>query len=268
MTPALTFVGGGVMAEAMIHGILAHGLTGAESVRVVDVLPQRLEHLAAAHGVTVFEQLRDAVPGADVVVLAVKPQQIGEVGPALRNVLQPEQLVLSIAAGVTLGSLAGKLGHGPIVRAMPNTPAQIGQGITAWTATDQVSDAQHDLAAAVLGALGHEHYLEDEHHLDAVTAVSGSGPAYVFLFIEALIDAGVQAGLSRPVASDLAIQTVVGAALMLQQSGRHPADLRNGVTSPGGTTAAALAALERGGLRSAIGDAVAAARARSRELAD
>ena len=167
---------------------------------------------------------------------------------------------------MSIGTLRAVLGERPVVRLMPNTPAQIGEGVSVWTATPDCTAEQRAQARAMFGALGEEVYVDDEAYLDMATALSGSGPGYVFLFIEALIDAGVRIGLARAVAEKLALQTVKGSALYAQRSGQHLAALRNAVTSPGGTTAAGLHQLERGGLRAAIEDAVAAAYERSRQL--
>ncbi len=267
-TPVLGFTGGGVMAEAMIGGVLAHGLTTASQIRVYDPADARQQHLRERFGVTLAASARDAAAGADAVILAVKPQVMREATGDLRQRLEPDQLVISIAAGVSLAFLAGRLEHPCVVRVMPNTPAQIGQGISVWTATDQVTDAQHRLAQSLLEALGPAIFVEEEHYLDMATAVSGSGPAYVFLVMEAMIDAGVAIGLARPMATELVLQTIAGSAAYARETRLHPAVLRNQVTSPGGTTAAALAALERAGLRAAFASAIDAAHRRARELGD
>ncbi len=180
--------------------------------------------------------------------------------------LAHEQLVLSIVAGATLSTLCQGLNHSSIIRAMPNMPAQIGEGMTVWTATAETEQQQKELAQAVLGALGAEIYVADEKYLGMATALSGSGPAYVFLFIEVLVDAGVHIGLSRDIAQELVIQTILGSTRTVEKTGKHPADLRNMVTSPGGTTTEALLQLEKGGFRSLLLEAVAAAYKKAERL--
>ncbi|MFA5079571.1 MAG: pyrroline-5-carboxylate reductase, partial [Dehalococcoidia bacterium] len=176
------------------------------------------------------------------------------------------QLVISIAAGITLGTMAQSLKQAALVRAMPNTPAQVGRGMTVWTSSGELSGKKHEMARRILASLGDELYLKDEKYLDMATAVSGSGPAYVFLFMEALIDAGVHIGLTRDVAQKLVVETVAGSAEAMKKTARHPAELRNMVTSPGGTTAEALHRLESGGLRSLVANAVLAAYEKSQSL--
>jgi pyrroline-5-carboxylate reductase len=264
----IAFIGGGVMAEAMMSGVIRNGLASPGEITVFDVAPHRLDHLSQSLGVIGCPDGPTAAHGSSVVILAVKPQHMGEATASLRGNLDPAQLVMSIAAGVTLGTLSGRLDHGPVVRVMPNTPARIGQGISGWTCTDQVTDEQQSWTRSILTALGPEIFVADERQLDMVTAVSGSGPAYVFLIIEAMIDAAVELGLSRPVAARLVNQTVLGSAAFAAETGTHPAELRNMVTSPGGTTAAALAHLERAGLRAALADAIGAAYRRAQELGD
>ena len=180
--------------------------------------------------------------------------------------IRPEALVLSIVAGASIKKIAGGLKHKAIVRSMPNTPGQIGQGITVWTASADVSDAQRELARQILGALGQQVFVEDENYLDMATALSGTGPAYVFLFTEALIDAGVHMGFPRRISEQLVLQTIKGSAEFYEQAQAHPAALRNQVTSPGGTSAEALYYLEKAGFRTAISRAVWAAYQRSLEL--
>lgn len=263
----IAFVGGGAMAEAFIGGLLVKGLAAPQRIIASDPLPERRRHLAGSLGIATTASNREAVRGADVVVLAVKPQVAGRVLEDLAGgELAPEALLMTFVAGVRIATLRAALGERPVVRLMPNTPAQIGEGASAWTATPDCSEAQRAQAQAMIGALGAEVYVDDEGYLDMATALSGSGPGYVFLFIEALIDAGVRIGLARPVAERLVLQTVKGAALYAQRSGQHPAVLRNAVTSPGGTTAEGLHRLEKGGLRAAVEDAVTAAYQRARQL--
>ena len=200
-----------------------------------------------------------------MVVLSVKPQRLTEVMKGLRNI-RPDALVLSIVAGASIKKIGSGLKHKAIVRSMPNTPGQIGQGITVWTASPEASPEQREMARQILGALGEQVFVEDEAYLDMATALSGTGPAYVFLFTEALIDAGVHMGFPRRISEQLVLQTLKGSAAFYEQAERHPATLRNQVTSPGGTSAEALYYLEKAGFRTAISRAVWAAYQRSLEL--
>jgi len=261
----ITLVGPGVMAEAMISGLLHQNLALPENLTAAGPRRERAEELRHKYNIRAMTDNAAAVHDADVVVLAVKPQRLTEVMKGVREI-RPEALVLSIIAGASLKKLATGLQHDAIVRSMPNTPGQIGRGITVWTASSAVTPEQQNLARAILGALGQEIYVEDESYLDMATALSGSGPAYVFLFTEALIDAGVHMGFPRRIAELLVLQTIKGAAEFYEQADRHPAALRNQVTSPGGTSAEALYYLEKAGFRTAISRAVWAAYQRSLEL--
>jgi len=254
----IAFIGGGAMGEAMIKCLLTKKVAVPHDVVVSDVSPSRREWLSKKYGVSTLADNRKAVAGADLIVLAVKPQNLRQVMEEIKALL-PEQLVLSIVAGATLSSLCQGLNHSSVIRAMPNMPAQIGEGMTIWTATAETTQKQKELARTVLAALGKEIYVTDEKYLGMATALSGSGPAYVFLFIEALVDAGVHIGLPRDMAQELVIQTILGSAHTVAETGKHPADLRNMVTSPGGTTTEALLQLEKGKFRSLILEAVAAA---------
>ncbi len=262
----LAFIGGGVMGTAIATGLLKQGMVEPNQIVVAEPMVTRRDAVAAQLGVVTTGDNAEAVSGADVVLFAVKPQVLGTVLAGLRGLVPPGTLVLSIVAGATIATYREALGVPCIVRVMPNTPAQVGQGATVWTATPEVTEAQRAEARAILGALGLEVYVDNERYLDAATALSGSGPAYVFLFIEALTDVGVEMGFTRDVAYKLALQTVKGSAIYAEQSGLHPAILRNQVTSPGGTTAAALAEFERGAFRSVVASAVRAAERRSQEL--
>ena len=266
MIERIGFVGGGVMAEAIIRGLLEKQIVRPEQITVADPLPERRSLLESRYHVqAVVDNWRAAV-GASVVVLAVKPQQIADALADLREGSSGDQFVLSIAAGVTIHAIAEALGHDRIVRVMPNTPAQIGAGMSVWTATEAVRADQRADARMILQALGREVFVADEKYLDMATAINGSGPAYFFLFLEALIDAGVHIGLARPVAEELVLQTALGSILMARDSGKHLAELKNMVTSPGGTTAAALFELEDGRLRAIVDRAVVAAYERSKAL--
>jgi pyrroline-5-carboxylate reductase len=262
----IAFIGGGNMGEAMLAAVLGKSLAKPVSISVGDVSQARLEYLKQKYGVMVTKSSREAVSGKDVVVLAVKPQNLAEVMIELNGQLKSGQLVLSIIAGAKINTLSSGLKHGRIVRAMPNTPAQIGQGMSVWTATPDVTEEQKVLAKAILGAMGKELYVDDEKYLDMATAVSGSGPAYFFLMVESLVDAAVKIGLPRDMAEALVLQTMLGSGHFIQASGEEPAELRRKVTSPGGTTAEALLRLEKGGFSQLIIEAVRAAYERAKQL--
>jgi pyrroline-5-carboxylate reductase len=264
----LAFVGAGAMGESMIRGVLKAALVPADAIAIYDASPERRAVVERSHRVRIAESEACAAREADLVVLAVKPQSMSTVLERLRGALAPGQTALSVAAGVPLARLTAGLDHAAVVRAMPNTPAQVGAGMSVWTAAPAVDAAGRRHVAAVLGGLGRAIEVEDEGYLDMATAVSGSGPGYVFMFLEALTDAGVHVGLPRPVADELARETLIGSGLMARETGAHPAALRNMVTSPGGTTAAGLAALEAGGLRTAVDQAVRAAYEQSRALGE
>ncbi len=264
----LAFIGGGTMAEAMIRGLLEKKLVPPRRIVATGPRRERRAELTKTFGVRALSSNVEAAREADVVVLSVKPQIIPAVVRELHGKLRDGQLVLSIAAGTTLRALTTGLGHAAVVRAMPNTPAQVAQGITVWCATPSVDGGQREQARAILGALGDELFVEDEDLVDMATAVSGTGPTYVFLLMEALVDAAVHLGFSRRVAEQLVLQTVVGSAIFARESGRHLAELRNMVTSPGGTSAAAIYQLEKGSLRTVLSKAVYAAYQRTRELGE
>ena len=260
----VSFIGGGTMGDAIIKSLLAKGVAKPGDVVVSDVSKARRDVLKK-HGVKVVADNKEAVKGAEVVVLAVKPQELGKVMAELKG-LSPQQLVLSIAAGATLESLQQGLKHSRLVRAMPNMAAQIGEGMTVWTATAEVGQKQKDMAQSIMAAMGKEIYVGSEKYIDMATAVSGSGPAYIFLVIEALVDAGVHIGLPRDMAEKLVVQTVVGSARAVETMGKHPAELKNMVTSPGGTTTEGLLQLEAGKLRSLLLQAVIAAYNKAKAL--
>ena len=261
----ITFIGPGVMAEAMIAGLLRKKLAKSENIVASGPREERGNELHKKYEIKSTIYNATAISQADVVVLSVKPQRLSEVMKGLKGI-QPEALVLSIVAGASIKKISTGLKHKSVVRSMPNTPGQIGEGITVWTASKEVTDEQQEIARAILGALGEEVFVEDESYLDMATALSGSGPAYVFLFTEALIDAGVHMGFPRRIAEQLVLQTIKGSASFYEQAERHPATLRNQVTSPGGTSAEALYYLEKAGFRTAISRAIWAAYQRSLEL--
>jgi pyrroline-5-carboxylate reductase len=256
------------MAESMIAGLLRGRLVEPASLVASHPRADRRQELAAQHGIRVTASNVEAVEGADVVVLAVKPQMLPRVGREIGPHLRPGQLVLSVIAGATTTALAGLLGHRELVRSMPNTPAQLGRGITVWYATPETSPEQREQAKALLATLGVEIEVDDEKMVAMATAVSGTGPTYVFLVMEALVDAAVHLGFPRHVAHDLVVETLEGSALFAKASGTHPAVLRNMVTSPGGTSAAALHELESGRLRTVLSEAVWAAYRRTVELGE
>jgi pyrroline-5-carboxylate reductase len=261
-------VGSGVMAEAMIAGLLRDGLVTPDKVVASHPRPERREALEREYGIRTVTANADAVREADVILLGIKPQMLEKVGHDIRPHLRRGQLVLSVLAGATTAALTGILGHDQVVRSMPNTPARLGKGVTVWYATPETTDEQRAQAAALLGALGLQLEVDDEKMVAMATAVSGTGPTYVFLVMEALIDAAVHLGFPRHIAHDLVIETLEGSTLFARQSGMHPAELRNMVTSPGGTSAAALHELESGRLRTVLSEAVWAAFRRTVELGD
>ena len=263
----IAFIGGGVMAEAIIGGILAAKLTPPEDISIGEPVEARRDYLTRTHGIRAYSDNVAAISGADLVVLAVKPQSLSEVLVSVGNVLEASQTLASIVAGATMNTLLGGLmGQGAVIRIMPNTPAQIGAGMSVWTATNAVSQPMRDAVGDILRTLGEEIYVPDEKLIDMSTALSASGPAYVFLFIEALIDAGVYLGMARDMARQLAIQTVLGSTQLVERTGKHPAELKDMVTSPGGTTIAALRTMESEGFRAAVMEGVIAAFDKSEEL--
>ena len=266
----LAFIGSGTMAEAMIRITTEAGVAVPQCIVASGPRAERGRELRARYGVATCTDNRDALTlnggQADVVVLSVKPQVLHAVIEELKGTIPPQALVLSIVAGVNTNTIARGLEQAAVVRAMPNTPAQIGQGMTVWTAAPAVSEPQGRCARDILRAMGEEVYVKDESKLDMATAVSGTGPTFVFLMMEALTDAAVHLGFSRRVARQLVTQTVLGSALFACQSGRHLAELRNMVTSPGGTSADAIYQLDKGGLRTVLSKAVWAAYLKSVQL--
>lgn len=264
----IAFIGPGIMAEAMIYGLLRFNLASKQHLIAAGPRPERLQQLHEKYGITTSAENATAASQADVVVLSIKPQRLEHVMFGMRGCIAENALVLSIVAGAKIKKIAQGLAHDKVVRCMPNTPAQIGEGITVWTDSPQVSEEQRELTRTILGALGEEIYVEEENYLDMATALSGTGPAYVFLFMEAMVDAGVHLGFPRRIAERLVAQTVRGSVDYYQkrEDPVHLARLRNEVTSPGGTSAAALYYLEKAGFRTAISRAIWAAYERSQEL--
>jgi len=254
------------MAEAMIKGVLDHGLVEPQRIMAAGPREERGEALVRRYGIQATTSNVEAARQADIMILSVKPQVLPEVLKELCGACREDVLVLSIVAGAKIAVIAHGLQRSAVVRAMPNTPARVGMGMTVWTATPETAPEQLDSARRLVEAFGDELYVKDEDYLDMATALSGTGPAYVFLFMEALIDAGVHLGFSRRVAHQLVLKTMEGSIEIAKQSGLHPVELRNSVTSPGGTTAEALYQLEKGGLRTVISKAIWAAYQKSRYL--
>ena len=264
----VAFIGSGTMAGAMIHALLTTGLAAPDQIIGADPLAGRRSHLQNTYGIHVTSDNVAAAAQADIVVLSVKPQVLPSVMPELRGRIRHRALVFSIVAGMPVSTIQTGLQHGAVVRVMPNTPAQIGEGMSVWTAAPAVTDAQRSQASAILGAMGEEMYVSHEDALDMATAVSGTGPTYVFMLMEGLVDAAVHLGFSRREARKIVLQTVIGSAKFAEQSDRHLAELRNMVTSPGGTSAEAIYQMEKGGMRTVLSKAVWAAYQKSRLLGE
>ncbi len=264
--PNISIIGPGVMGETLISSLLSNQVIESGNIIVAGPRQDKLDELAERYQIKTTLNNAEAVQEADVVILCVKPQKLTQVFKDIQNQLSRSALVISIVAGATINSLVTGLKHSFIVRAMPNTPAQIGEGMTVWTQSQQTSEAQYDLAERILSALGKTIFVEEEGYIDMATAVSGTGPAYVFLFLESMIDAGVHLGLPRRIAEEMVIQTIKGSIDFYSQNRSHPARLRNQVTSPGGTSATALYYLEKMGFRTAISRAIWAAFTRAQEL--
>lgn len=258
-------IGPGVMGEAIIAGLLRKGIAEPQGITAAGPRTGRDQELVERYHIR-FASNAEAVKNADVVILSVKPQRLALVKKDLFGKIPAGALVISIVAGAAIRGLQSGLDHKAVVRSMPNTPARIGEGITVWTAAPEVNDSQKALAEKILSALGEQVNVDDEGYLDMATALSGTGPAYVFLFMEAMIDAGVHLGFPRRLAEQLVEQTVRGSADYYISRKEHAASLRNEVTSPGGTSAEALYYLEKAGFRTAISRAVWAAYERSQSL--
>jgi len=266
--PSVAFIGAGAMGAAMIGGLAGGDDIDRARMIASDRNEDRLALVCDQFGIRTTLCNREAAREADVVVLAVKPQVLPAVLSELQGGIRQDALTLSIVAGASIGTIASLLKHRAIVRTMPNTPAQVGEGMTVWTATPEVSPEQRKQAGTIVGSLGRQLFVDDERFLDIATAISGTGPAYVFLMMEALIDAAVHLGFSRDAARELVVQTIRGSAIYAENQPVHPAELRNRVTSPGGTSADALYQLEKGGFRTVMSDAVLAAYERSVALGE
>ena len=267
----LAFIGCGVMGESMLAGILRLKLVDPNNMAASHPRESRRAQLTEKYGITVFESNAEAAKTAvgrenSAVLLCVKPQRLARVLADLDGILHLDQLVVSIVAGATIEHLAAELGTAKIVRAMPNTPSQIGAGITAWTCTKAVEENERGHVREILAALGKELFVETENMIDMATSLSATGPTYIFMVMEALTDAGVHLGFSRDMARELVQETMLGSVKFAIESHKHPAELRNMVTSPGGTSAEAIYQMEKGSLRTVLSKAVYAAYKRAVEL--
>jgi pyrroline-5-carboxylate reductase len=262
------FIGGGVMADAIVSGILRQGVAQPQDVWISEPVESRRAYLNEQHGVTTTSDNRKVFKHGELVVLAVKPQDISLVLGENKGSLDKDQTVVSIVAGTKMQTIASGLGHESVVRVMPNTPAQIGAGMSVWLAARSVSKAHRQAVGTILGTLGQELEVDEEKYMDMGTALSASGPAYVFLFIESLIDAGIYLGMTREMARTLSLQTVIGSARLVQESSSSPAELREMVSSPGGTTVEALKVLEEGKFRATIKNAIVAAYEKAKRLGE
>lgn len=258
----VAIVGGGVMGEAILGAALDRQVFSPMDVTVCEKVEHRRDQLRTEYGVAVAADSDESLGAADLVILSVKPQDLGTVHGSLK----PDGLLLSIMAGVRIATIVEAFHHDRVVRVMPNTPVAAKAGMSVWTATVAVSGAQRELTHNLLSSIGRDLYVDEESKVDMATALSGSGPAYVFLFLEAMIEGGVSIGLTRAQAEEMALQTVLGSALYARESAAPPAELRARVTSPAGTTAAGLLELERGALRATVIDGIRAAYERALQL--
>jgi len=266
----LGFIGGGNMTEALLKGLLASSSVGPKDILVSDLLSDRLEYLNKEYKVKITDDSRKLVQKSDILILAVKPQVVGKVLESFSDVVDKHKIIISVAAGISINFIEDILDREgknkiSVIRTMPNTPALVQEGATAICGGGHSSKLDIKIAHHIFKAIGQTVAIE-ETHMDAVTGLSGSGPAYIFMIIEALSDAGVKVGLSREVSNILTIQTILGSAKLARDGGKHPGELKDMVTSPGGTTISGLHMLEEGGVRTALMNAVESATQRSREL--
>ena len=265
----LAFIGCGVMAESMIAGLLRKEIVTPAQIVASHPRSERRLELTEKYGIDVFEQNADAaktLPESGIVILSVKPQRISSVLNDLKEVVRAEQLIISIIAGARIEKISTALSNVLVVRAMPNTPSQISAGMTAWTCSESVDEVHRMQVRTMLSALGKELYVETENMIDMATSLSATGPTYIFMVMEAMTDAGVHLGFSREIAKELVQQTMLGSVLFAMESHKHPAELRNMVTSPGGTSAEAIYQMEKGTLRTVLSKAIHAAYRRAVEL--
>ncbi len=262
----LAIIGAGMMGSAIVSGIVKKSVADPKNIFLSDPDTDKLTALCSRLGTNAAASNAEAAEGADAVLIAVKPQFLEDAAAALEDRIPEDALVMTIVAGVPIAYYLKALNRKHIIRIMPNTPAQVGEGVCGWYAAEAVSAAQKELCEKILSALGMQFEVRRESDLDLVTAVSGSGPAYVYLFIESMTDAAVQLGLPRPLAQKIVLQTVFGSSAYMKQTGKHPVILKNEVTSPGGTTAAALAMMEKDGLRTAVTEGMIACLQKTIEL--
>ena len=262
----IAFIGGGNMGTAILSALIEKNLAKAAEITVSDVVIDRLEYLKKTYGVSVTAENTSAIVDKEVVLFSVKPQTVPEVMPELKDKICNEQLIVSIMAGIQISTLREGLNHNSIVRVMPNMPAQVFDGMSGWTATSKVTENQKELTRSILQAIGREIYFDDENYLDMVTALSGSGPAYFFYFVESLTEAGIKMGFSYDEAYELVLQTMIGAGKLMHETKTNPEELRKMVTSKGGTTAAALNVFESNNYKDLVIQAIMAAYSRSKEL--
>lgn len=264
----LSVIGAGKMAEAMANGLMTKDFPRDVSLHVFDPNTARADFFNTKFGAVIHPDVKSCLADADIVLLACKPQNVKKVGESMCGHIGPKTVVLSILAGTTLSLLKEHLGSSKLVRSMPNTPAAVQEGVTVWTATDNLTPETLAVCGDMLGAFGDQHFVEDEKYLDMATALSGSGPAYVLLLMESMIECGVHFGFPRALATKLTHQTIKGTAVYAMSSEENSASMRADITSPGGTTAAALYSLERGRFRTVVADGLWSAYRRSLELGD
>lgn len=262
----LAVIGGGVMGEAIMSGVLSNGLAKPKDIMVSDISQTRILYLSQKHGIEITRDNKKAIGGADMAILAVKPADLKSLMADMAGAIPAGQIIISVVAGARLSTMLDGFKHDLIVRSMPNTPAQIGEGMIVWTSSPAIGEKEKEKARNILACLGKEVYVDKETYIDMATAISGSGPAYVFLVIESFIDAAVHIGLPRDIAREMVLQTVIGSTKFALSTGKHPAELKNMVTSPGGTTASGLLELESGKLRSLFVRAAIAGYEKSKAL--
>jgi len=260
----ISFIGGGVMGEAMLSAVLNKGLSTPQDIWVGDISKTRRRYLEQGYGVNVISNNKLVAEKGEVVVLAVKPRNLTEVMADIK--LKPTHLVLSIIAGARIDTLCTGLNHSSVVRAMPNTPAQIGEGVSVWTATTGVTEQQKGWVTSILGAMGKQVFVNGEKYIDMATAISGSGQAYFFLFVESLIEAAIHIGLPHEIAQEIVLPTLLGSGHLIHKSGKSPAELQAMVTTPGGVTAEALSQFEKGRFTGLVIEAVTAAYEKAKRL--
>jgi len=262
----ITFVGGGIMAEAIISGILNHGMARPQDISVSDPIVQRRQHLTNEYGINVTDSNVEAVANSDIFVLAIKPQHLLDVASDIKDSIGPRQTAVSIVAGATLQTLTSYLDHQSVIRVMPNTPAQIGEGMSLWIASSSVNEEHKTSTSKILGTLGEKLEVNDESYMDMGTALSGSGPAFVFLFLESLVNGAVALGMPVSMAKTLAKQTLFGSAKLVMESSNDPSKLREMVTSPGGTTAEGIKLFQSMDFEGIVKNALKASYERAKQL--